>query len=267
MWSPEFSSGAVSLLTVRLTAFNDGGSEAQRADYRLLPLPQGDSWAFQNRFVGDHVLYGLGAGWGRPTQQSTLVVAPVMGGEAAVFPLQHGVDRIDAMGRDAVVIGGDGQDLHFRALELTDGPAPRIGDRYTMPGAAQGETRSHAFFFKPETGSDSTDRSAGLLGLPVTRSGRPGYGQLSETSASIVFVRRTGRQFSALGTLEARERSVLDDGCRASCVDWYGNARPIFIGNRTFALMGYEIVEGEVSRRSIRPLRRVSFAPERKQVR
>lgn len=265
MWSPEFSSGTVSLLTVRLASFNDGGSEAARADYRLLPLPEGDRWAFQNRFVGDHVLYGLGSGWGGPRQQSTLVVVPVKGGEPAVFPLQHGVDRIEAMGRDAVVIGGDGQDLHFRALELTEGPTPRIADRYTLPGASQGETRSHAFFFKPEPGFDSADRSAGLLGLPVTRTGRPGYGQLSETSASIVFVRRAARQFSALGTLDAKESSVRDDGCRASCVDWYGNARPIFIGSRTFALLGYEIVEGEVSRRSIRTLRRVSFAPERKQ--
>ena len=27
-------------------------------------------------------------------------------------------------------------------------------------------------------------------------------------------------------------------------MDWYGNARPIFIGDRTFALLGYELVEG-----------------------
>jgi hypothetical protein len=262
MWSPEFASGAVSLLTVNLAAFNDGSAQAPRAAYRMLPLPSGDRWAFQNRFVGDRVLYGLGSGWGRSQGQSTLVVAPVDKGEASIFPLQHGVDRIEAMGRDAVVIGGDGRDLHFQAIELTDGPAPRPGDRYTMPGASQGETRSHAFFFRPETG---TDRSAGLMGLPVTRAGRPGYGQLAETSASIVFVRRNAQRFSPLGTLDASEGGVIDDGCRASCVDWYGNSRPIFIGNRTFALMGYELVEGEVSAASIRTLRRISFAPRRAQ--
>ena len=27
------------------------------------------------------------------------------------------------------------------------------------------------------------------------------------------------------------------DDCQASCVDWYGNARPIFIGERLFALL------------------------------
>ena len=32
-----------------------------------------------------------------------------------------------------------------------------------------------------------------------------------------------------------------------SCVDWYGNSRPLFIRDRIFALMGYEIVEGASS--------------------
>jgi hypothetical protein len=261
MWSPEFASGNVSLLQVRLRAFNDGGAEAERGAYRMLPRPEGNRWAFQNRFVGDYVLYGLGSGWGGPSTRSSLVVASVRSGQASVIPLQHGVDRIEAMGRDAVAIGGDGRDLHFRAIELTDGPMPHMGDRYTMPGASQGETRSHAFFFKPEAGYDRNDRSAGLMGLPVTRAGRPGYGQLVENSAAIVFVRRSARQFQPLGALDASASGVIDDGCMASCVDWYGNSRPIFIGNRTFALMGYELVEGEMSPNSIRELRRVSFAP------
>jgi hypothetical protein len=263
MWMPEFGSGAMSLLQVPLRSFNDGGLEADRASYRLLPQAEGRSWALQNRFVGDYVLYGRGAGWGGPTTQSTLVVAGVRNGSVSVVPLQHGVDRIEAMGRDAVVVGGDGRDLHFRAIELTDGPVPHVGDRYTMPGASQGETRSHAFFFKPEAGFDSNDRSAGLMGLPVTRAGRPGHAQLSENSAAIVFVRRSARQFSAMGELGASETGVVDDGCRASCVDWYGNSRPIFFGNRTFALMGYELVEGNFSRNAITETRRISFAPAR----
>jgi len=42
------------------------------------------------------------------------------------------------------------------------------------------------------------------------------------------------------------DAAVVADGCQASCVDWYGNSRPIFVGSRTFALMGYELVEGRV---------------------
>lgn len=261
MWRPEFASGAVSLLQVPLGAFNDGRVEAEQRFYRMLPRPQGDSWAFQNRFVGDYVLYGLGAGWGRATGGSTLVAASIRGGAAGMFPLPHAVDRIEAMGRDAVVIGSEGDNLHFRAIELSDGFMPRLGDVYTMAGAAQGETRSHAFFFKPEA---SADRSAGVIGLPVTRAGRPGYGQLRETSASVVFVRRAQRRFAPVGELVARDSGVIDDACQASCVDWYGNSRPIFSGRRTFALMGYELVEGDLRRNSIRETRRISFAPTRR---
>ena len=261
MWRPEFSSGTVSLLRVALNAFNDGSAEADRKAYRLLPDTEGNRWAFQNRFVGDYVLYGKGAGWDVPLQQTTVVAASVRGASLAVIPLSHGVDRIEAMGRDAVIIGGDGRDLHFRAIELTAGSIPQVGDTYIMAGASQGETRSHAFYFKPEAGSDAADKSAGLMGLPVTRAGRPGFMQLVENSSAIVFVRRSERRFSALGELVASDEAVIPDGCQASCVDWYGNSRPIFVGSRTFALMGYELVEGKISSRRIREVRRVSFAP------
>lgn len=260
MWRPEFSEGAVALLRFPLSAFGDGEEEAGRSRYRTLPRPAADAYHFQNRFVGDYVLYGTGNSWGRPEDRNAkLVVVPVKGGEVSEFPLDHGVDRIEAMGREAVVVGGDARDLHFRAVELTSGPRPVFGDRYTMEGASQGETRSHAFFFKPESRADDT--TAGVLGLPVARAARPAWRHLVESSAAILFLRRANRKFSGLGELNAEEARVVDDGCKASCVDWYGNARPIFLRGRVFALMGYEIVEGELGERSIRELRRFNFAP------
>ena len=50
-------------------------------------------------------------------------------------------------------------------------------------------------------------------------------------------------------------------GCRASCVDWYGNSRPLFVRGRVFALLGYEIVEGKIDEQRIVETRRVNFAP------
>ena len=44
-------------------------------------------------------------------------------------------------------------------------------------------------------------------------------------------------------------------------MDWYGNARPLFLRGRIFALMGYELVEGAVADERIREVRRVSYAP------
>ena len=260
MWRPEFASGDVALLRFSLNAFGDGDDEVSWRRYRELPEPTGPGYAFQNRYVGDYLLYGIGGSWGSsPDGRSKLTVVPVKGGDINEVALGHGVDRIEAMGLDAVVVGGDSKDLHFRAVELTAGAAPQKGDEYVMEGASQGETRSHAFFFKPEARSD--DATGGVLGLPVARAARPGYRQLVENSAAIVFIRRANRKFAALGELGAQEERVADDKCKASCVDWYGNARPIFLGQRTFALMGYELVEGQVGTRDIQEVRRINFAP------
>jgi hypothetical protein len=125
-------------------------------------------------------------------------------------------------------------------------------------GATQGELRSHGFFYKPEPGGD-----AGIIGLPVRSAGKPGAMHLAEGSASIVFVKNERLDLRPLGELEAGQAVGRNDGCRASCVDWYGNARPIFLGKRAFALMGYELVEGSVADGRVSERRRVSFAPSR----
>jgi len=259
MWNPEFSYGSLALLQLPISEMGDGDEEARKRFYRSLPKPKGDGYAFQNRFVGEHVLYGMGSSWGsQGAEKSDLVVASLYGNRVSRFKLRHGIDRIDALGQDAVVIGSDGKDLAFLGVELTDGK-PHLGDRYVLNSASQGETRSQAFFFKPEPGNDS----AGVLGLPVARASRPGFEQLQENSAAVVFIRRMGRQFAPLGDLAAHDSGTTDDQCKASCVDWYGNSRPIFLGDRTFALMGYEIVEGTLAPKGIAEKLRVSFAPER----
>jgi hypothetical protein len=66
-----------------------------------------------------------------------------------------------------------------------------------------------------------------------------------------------------MGELGATETST-NDNCKASCFDWYGNARPLFIRNRVFALLGYELVEGKVSDNRILESRRVNYSPEKR---
>jgi len=43
-------------------------------------------------------------------------------------------------------------------------------------------------------------------------------------------------------------------------MDWYGNARPLFVGERIFALLGYELVEGRLELGRIHELCRNSYA-------
>jgi hypothetical protein len=71
---------------------------------------------------------------------------------------------------------------------------------------------------------------------------------------------------SEIGELGSHPDLASDDQCRASCVDWYGNARPLFVRGRIIALLGYELVEGSRQDEHVTEIRRVSFAPSRSQV-
>lgn len=64
--------------------------------------------------------------------------------------------------------------MHFTSLKLAAQATP--ADRYTRKDAAQGETRSHGFFYKPEGDNE------GMVGLPVVGAGRPGAQQLRTAS-------------------------------------------------------------------------------------
>jgi len=258
MFGPERSRGGVALVRARLADFGDGSRELPRDRYRPLPHSTGDS-SFENRFAGPYVVYGGGA-FGERSRDSALFVAPLHGGPVARLRVPHAVERIDLMGRDAVVIGSAPEGLGFTSVELASGGPPRLGDHYLHPRSAQGESRSHAFFFRPDP--STPDGASGTIGLPVARPADRAYQRFFGSSVAMLFLHRNDRLFSAGGALAAQDANATDDGCTASCVDWYGNARPIFVGDRVFALMGYELVEGRLGRTGpIREVARVSFAP------
>jgi hypothetical protein len=258
MWGPEVSQGDVALLRVPIAAFGDGSREAPDNFYRSLPRPQGENWNFHNRFVGNHVLYGGGAFGEASKEGARVFVAPVRNGPVTEIGLAHAVERIEILGSDAVVVGGDGTGaLGFSAIDLAG--RPRIGNLYIHPAASEGETRSHAYFYRPDPGD--RDGASGLLGLPIAKPVEASYRRFFGSAASMLFLRRDNRQFAPAGELDSQVRGVVDDNCVASCVDWYGNARPIFLRNRIFALLGYELVEGTFDGRSIREVRRLNYAP------
>ena len=258
MWGAEVAAGDVALLRFPISYFSDGSEPVPSSNYRRLPKPEG--YTFQNRFVSDYLIYGSGSGWGAPKNSdgSNLFLVRWARGDSHQISLPHGVDRIEQMGADAVVVGTDGRNLHFTSVRL--GGWPEIVSRYTRQGASQGELRSHGFFYKPD--GDST----GTLGLPISVPGRAGYRHLFENSAAILFLRNDSLQFSEVGELSAQPERAINDQCRASCVDWYGNARPLFVKGRMFALLGYELVEGRLDDGRMRELRRISYAPGQQQV-
>lgn len=250
----------MALLRVPLSAFGDGRQAASRAHYRRLPpAPPGP---LHNRHVAGWVLWGA---TGVADAQALRLA-----GDAPPVTLAtgHGVERIESLGTLALLVGRDADALVFSSVRLGRDHRAQLVDRHALPGARSAESRTHGFFYRP------LDADQGLLGLPVVDARAdpdrlvPAWPAAARRvgQASVVFLGQRDGRFQPLGALQASADAVVADGCKASCVDWYGNARPIFIGERVFALLGYELVEGRLDRgvwrSAITERRRISFAPD-----
>lgn len=259
MWGDETSSGGLALLRIALSRFGDGSDAAPGSAYRA--LPGNADGAMQNRYIGHWLVYGHAPHRWRHNQDSgtsgSQAHALRYAANDAVQPLRlgHGTERIEAMGRHAILVGSAGADLHFTSVQLgTRDATPR--HVYVQADAAQGESRSHGFFYRGDS------ERQGMVGLPIVGQRRStGMQRYLDASASVLYLRARDLQLSRMGELRADADRAVDDQCKASCVDWYGNARPIFIGERVFALMGYELVEGRVADTRIVERRRANFAP------
>lgn len=254
MWNANSSHGEMALMRVDLRDFGDASASASRDAYHLIPNVAG--WNVQNRFIGNWLVYGsadLGAGR-RSQEAQAYAMRYASSDDAQAIALPHGVERIEALGHDAVLIGNAGSDLMFSNIQLSRNV--QVVDRYIRRNAAQSETRSQGFFYKAASEYD------GVIGLPIvgTSDGYRRHGGLNAASASVVYLRNHQLKLRPMGELTAQDRNT-EDACHASCIDWYGNARPIFIGNRIFALLGYELVEGEVADGRIEEIRRLNFSP------
>lgn len=262
MWRSEWAEGQLALLRTPLSAFGGMQAVASKDAYRFLPpVAAGNR---QNRYVGDWLVYGAAPyAWMR-RQQSDVApgVAYAVQFKAAqqpirALPVGHAVERIEALGQDALLVGGQANDLLFTSVTLNDARA-LLESRFLLKDAKQGERRTHGFFYR------GNGPGEGVLGLPVlqqTAAPARTFTGAPQEQASVLYLQQQARALQPLGTLSANAERVRDDGCKASCVDWYGNARPIFIGPRVFALMGYELVEGRVSGGKLVERRRIDFTP------
>lgn len=266
MWNSGFAGGGMALLRLPFSRFSVDDAAPQLSDYRILGGLPDNAGRIQNRFVAGHLLYSVSSGWHHPeTQNSLAYVLPVDGGPMTTWLFDGGVERIEPMGNDALIVSRSGEGVVFRSINLiidrgeqAGTPEPAISDTFIMEGAQGAETRSHAFFYRPDL--DSPSGEFGILGLPVIQETERDD-DLFWQSADLAFLRRGNNRLRLLGTLDSNPDSQIDDSCVASCVDWYGDARPIFIRDRIFALLGYELVEGRETVRTIQEVSRISFAP------
>lgn len=251
----------LSLLDIPLTSFGPRLRQVARRAYT--PLPPIEGGQLENRFVGDWLVYGGRSEWDssapdvrRAPLASTVFTVPLARPSGVTrVNVPHNAVRIERAGRDAVVTGyRDEKGLSLSYLSL--GSTPRRAATTTLPGRFESEGRSHAFnaWVRGDGG--------GLMGIPTTeRVWRSGRGWSDSESSELSFIAiASSKTLDHAGELALKGRQPARGyACKVSCVDWYGNSRPIFTGGRIFALMGTELVEGSMTRGRIGEVARVDL--------
>lgn len=255
--------------------FGDTLVEAPARTYTAVPS-LGTS-RLENRFTDRYLVYGGRGDWGSyppeepiPLPQRAAVVPLDRPAEARLIDLPHSIIRIEQAGEDAVLTGyHDESGLDVSLIDLS--AAPRLASTEHLPGRYESEGRSHAFNSLIGAGGD------GAMGVPTTRrvsqSGR--WWSYSDASdVSFLAVDASGRlarlgellSYANLPESERRDARLGNDGvardynCEVSCIDWYGNTRPVFTDGRIFALAGTELIEGRIEGGRIREVRRLNMS-------
>ena len=222
------------MLALPLEDFDQEGG--QSLDGKVEPIAEdvGWTWMMRNRHVGDWYLVAI---------DEAIHAHHLASGETTTLDLGGRVSRIEATpGIGALlvynVVDEETYDQTMVLDSLLLGDEPKLQGGAALEGMREGEHRSHGFFFRP-------DDEGGLFGLPILDTGS-GWGWWGSGVSNIGFFRAdTDGEIDFRGAVSSSTESTGD--CATSCIDWYGNTRPIFLFGRIYALMGSEIVEVDVT--------------------
>jgi hypothetical protein len=261
----------LTFLNIGLDAFAGQYEERKSEDYVI--LPKIDDQAPVNRFVGDWLLIGSNQSFGSnyddfATPQlrnpetkkwnERLIAVPINDPKSAqTLPLPFYTQRIERAGGNAVLTGHDQEQasLHFVMINLNARNAS-LGASLKIDGMQESESRSHGY------GASIDNTGNGLIGIPTEKASPSGLTWSSNESdtSDISFIKVSPTALTEAGrfTVNGREPS---NGyrCEVSCIDWYGNARPIFTGGRIFGMMGTELVEGRMERGEMQTIHRLDL--------
>lgn len=257
----------LAFLDVPLSSLDARIRDVPRQSYT--PLPDVGSHYVANRFTDRYLVYGSLGRWKRGATEDMLPPAYVVPVErpqgVRALDIGHNVIRAEQAGNDIVMTGYRRSGGLLVTLIDLDG-RPRIASSLQLRGRWESEGRSHAF------NSLIEEDGSGLMGLPTVPVQKwddraPWRSKASDLTFLEVNMRG---ELSWAGELERRfdygedergdEDGVSGYSCEVSCIDWYGNARPIFTDGRIFGLTGTELIEGRIERGKISEVQRLNIA-------
>jgi hypothetical protein len=257
---PDDDEVRLAFMTMPLDRFGNRIRDLAADSY--VDMPPTRTPAIANRFTDTHLVYGslTGDRWNprydedgrfeRPPAFALPVASPR---SVRQVDVPHSVLRAERAGDDIVLTGyRDGTGLRISLVDLAG--RPRVASTAHLPKRYESEGRSHAFNSLME--SDGS----GIMGLPTVYydNNRPVW--RSEASDLSYFSADAGGRLTSIGALSGENRGRDPNyRCEVSCIDWYGNSRPIFTDGRVFALSGTELVEGRIANGRIEEIRRLDM--------
>ena len=254
----------LAFIDLPLSRFSPTLAEVGTDRYTAMPGVKSDNIA--NRFTEDYLVYGSTGmtrrGFAENSTPPVYAVPVSNPGGVRAIPVRHTVIRAEQAGNDIVVTGYRDQNGLIVTLIDLDG-RPRIASQVQLAQRFEGEGRSHAF--NSLIGEDGS----GVMGLPtIAREGWSSRApwRSSASDLSYLTVDTRGR-LRPVGELERRfeygnegSGGVAGYTCEVSCIDWYGNSRPIFTDGRVFGLTGTELIEGRIYAGEIHEVQRLNIA-------
>lgn len=238
------------------------------------PMPSPGTFYIANRFTDRYLVYGgmswqgsRPPEWGRKTKPGRAFAVPLRRPQAvAPLTVPHTVIRAERVGDDVVLTGyPDGAGLDVSYVSLRDQPV--VASTVQLSGRFESEGRSHAFNSLAEPDGSAV---MGVPTVPGERDSERWWWRSSASDVSFLKADSAGR-LSGLGELATslkpksdgdwiEDQDIPGYSCEVSCVDWYGNTRPIFTDGRVFALTGAELIEGRIEGTRIREVGRLLIA-------
>ncbi len=255
----------LAFLDLPLARFSRTLAEVGSDRYTAMPGVKSDNIA--NRFTESYLVYGSTGMTRRGFAENSMppVYAVPVSHPAGVraIPVRHTVIRAEQAGNDIVVTGYRNQNGLIVTLIDLDG-TPRIASQVQLAQRFEGEGRSHAF------NSLIEEDGSGVMGLPtIAREGWSSRAPWRSNASDLSYLTVDTRgRLRPVGELERRFDYSEDDGdggvpgyhCEVSCIDWYGNSRPIFTDGRVFGLTGTELIEGRIYAGEIHEVQRLNIA-------
>ena len=238
MWAAERSAGRRSrCCACRSRASPTARDSAPRSAYRALPPLPG--YALQSRYVGDYLLYGARRRLAPARMRPRVALRRARRRRARTLPLAHGVDASRRWARTR----------WWSATRAGTCISPACASRAPRPRAHSHVRATRRRARRAATAFSTGQGARRRPGRPADHRRRSRGGAATAASRRRCCTCATATSgLAPIGKLsQRRPRQRATTDCRASCVDWYGNARPVFLGDRVFALLGYELVEGRLS--------------------